>query len=102
MPACAAPAVVRCTRDDLVPRGLSGPWPPRPRHDRRRITGPMIRKTLGVAAAAGLLAVAVAGPVAAQAPEDPLGVVTAQPGEPVVIAGWGVSSGADASLGTDW
>jgi hypothetical protein len=62
----------------------------------------MIRKTLGVAAAAGLLAVAVAGPVAAQAPEDPLGVVTIQPGEPVVIAGWGVSSGADASLGTDW
>jgi branched-chain amino acid transport system substrate-binding protein len=41
-------------------------------------------------------------PVSAQAPEDPLGVVTIPPGEPVVIAGWGVSSGADASLGTDW
>ncbi len=31
----------------------------------------MIRKSLGVFAAAGLLAVAVAGPVSAQAPEDP-------------------------------
>ena len=62
----------------------------------------MIRKTLGVAAAAGLLAVAVAAPVSAQAPEDPLGVVTIPPGEPVVIAGWGVLSGADASLGQDW
>jgi branched-chain amino acid transport system substrate-binding protein len=60
------------------------------------------RKSLGVLAAAGLLAVAVAGPVSAQAPEDPLGVVEIPPGEPVVIAGWGVLSGADASLGQDW
>ncbi len=50
----------------------------------------------------GLLALAAVAPVSAQAPEDPLGVVTIPPGEPVVIAGWGVNSGADASLGTDW
>jgi len=62
----------------------------------------MIRKSLGVAAAAGLLAVAVAAPVSAQAPEDPLGVVTIPPDEPIVIAGWGALSGADASLGQDW
>jgi branched-chain amino acid transport system substrate-binding protein len=61
----------------------------------------MTRKTLGVLAAAGLLAVAVAGPASAQ-PEDPLGVVTIPAGEPIVIAGWGVLSGADASLGQDW
>ena len=62
----------------------------------------MIRKSLGVFAAAGLLAVAVVGPVSAQAPGDPLGVVAIPAGEPVVIAGWGVLSGADASLGQDW
>lgn len=62
----------------------------------------MTRKTLGVIAAAGLLAVAVAGPAAAQAPEDELGVVTIPPGEPIVIAGWGVNTGPNASLGTDW
>jgi branched-chain amino acid transport system substrate-binding protein len=62
----------------------------------------MIRKTLAIAAAAGLLAVAVVAPVSAQAPEDPLGVVEIPPGEPLVIAGWAVLSGADASLGTDW
>jgi branched-chain amino acid transport system substrate-binding protein len=62
----------------------------------------MFRKSLGVFAAAGLLAVAVAGPASAQAPEDPLGVVEIPPGEPVVIAGWGVLSGANASLGQDW
>ncbi len=61
-----------------------------------------MRKSLGVLAAAGLLAVAVAGPVSAQAPEDPLGVVEIPAGEPVVIAGWGVLSGANASLGQDW
>lgn len=63
----------------------------------------MTRKTLSVLAAAGLLAAAFAAPVSAQeAPEDPLGVVTIPPGEPVVIAGWAVLSGADASLGQDW
>jgi branched-chain amino acid transport system substrate-binding protein len=62
----------------------------------------MIKKSLGVFAAAGLLAVAAVAPTAAQAPEDPLGVVTIPEGEPVVIAGWGVLSGADASLGQDW
>ena len=62
----------------------------------------MTRKTLGVLGAAGLLALAAVAPVSAQAPDDPLGVVTIPPGEPVVIAGWGVISGADASLGTDW
>ena len=61
-----------------------------------------MRKSLGVFAAAGLLAVAVGAPVSAQAPEDPLGVVAIPPGEPVVIAGWGVLSGANASLGQDW
>jgi branched-chain amino acid transport system substrate-binding protein len=62
----------------------------------------MMRKSLGVFAAAGLLAIAVVGPVSAQAPEDPLGVVEIPAGEPVVIAGWGVLSGANASLGQDW
>jgi branched-chain amino acid transport system substrate-binding protein len=62
----------------------------------------MTRKTLGVVAAVGLLAVAVAAPTAAQAPDDPLGVVTIPPGEPIVIAGWGVNTGPNASLGTDW
>jgi len=61
-----------------------------------------MRKSLGVFAAAGLLAIAVVGPVSAQAPEDPLGVVEIPAGEPVVIAGWGVLSGANASLGQDW
>ena len=62
----------------------------------------MTRKTLGVLATAGLLAVAVAGPASAQAPDRSLGVVEIPAGEPVVIAGWGVMSGADASLGQDW
>jgi branched-chain amino acid transport system substrate-binding protein len=62
----------------------------------------MTRKTLGVIAAAGLMAVAVAGPAAAQAPEDELGVVTIPPGEPIVIAGWGVNTGPNAALGVDW
>jgi branched-chain amino acid transport system substrate-binding protein len=62
----------------------------------------MTRKTLGIIGAAGLLAAAVAAPAAAQAPEDPLGVVAIPPGEPIVIAGWGVSSGPNASLGQDW
>jgi branched-chain amino acid transport system substrate-binding protein len=62
----------------------------------------MTRKTLGIIGAAGLLAAAVAAPAAAQAPEDPLGVVAIPPGEPIVIAGWGVMSGPNASLGQDW
>jgi branched-chain amino acid transport system substrate-binding protein len=61
----------------------------------------MTRKTLGVFGA-GLLALAAVAPVSAQAPEDPLGVVAIPPGEPVVIAGWGVNSGPNASLGQDW
>jgi branched-chain amino acid transport system substrate-binding protein len=48
------------------------------------------------------LALAVAAPTSAQAPEDPLGVVTIPPGEPIVIAGWGVNTGPNASLGQDW
>jgi branched-chain amino acid transport system substrate-binding protein len=59
-------------------------------------------KTFGIIGAAGLLAVASIGSVAAQVPEDPLGVVEIPAGEPVVIAAWGVLSGADASLGQDW
>jgi branched-chain amino acid transport system substrate-binding protein len=62
----------------------------------------MMRKSLGVFAAAGLLAIAAVAPVTAQAPEDPLGVVEIPSGEPVVIAGWGVLSGPNASLGQDW
>ncbi len=39
----------------------------------------------------------------AQAPkcEDPIGVITIKPGEPIHIACWMVVAGADASLGTD-
>jgi branched-chain amino acid transport system substrate-binding protein len=51
---------------------------------------------------AASLAAALVAPVAAQAPDDPLGVIEIPPGEPIVIAGWGVNSGPDASLGTDW
>jgi branched-chain amino acid transport system substrate-binding protein len=61
----------------------------------------MARRSLSIGSAA-LLAIAIAGPAAAQAPDDPLGVVTIPPGEPVVIAGWGVNTGANASLGQDW
>ena len=33
--------------------------------------------------------------------EDPIGVITIKPGEPIHIACWMVVAGADASLGTD-
>lgn len=59
-------------------------------------------RRLGVLGAAGVLAATMAVPAMAQAPEDPLGVVEIPPGEPIVIYGWGVLSGADASLGQDW
>jgi len=36
-----------------------------------------------------------------EAPQDPLGVVTIPPGEPIHIAFWGVLTGANASLGED-
>ena len=57
----------------------------------------MRRKSFGVIAAAGLLAVAGAAPASAQAP-----VITIQDGEPITIATYGVISGPDASLGQDW
>jgi branched-chain amino acid transport system substrate-binding protein len=62
----------------------------------------MRSKSLGAIGAAAILATALAGPVSAQAPEDPLGVIAIPPGEPVTIATWGVQSGSDASLGLDW
>jgi branched-chain amino acid transport system substrate-binding protein len=49
-----------------------------------------------------LAVAAVAGPTSAQAPDDPLGVVTIPPGEPIVVAGWGVNTGPVADLGQDW
>jgi branched-chain amino acid transport system substrate-binding protein len=62
----------------------------------------MVHKSIRALAAAALLAAALGAPAAAQAPEDPLGVVEIPQGEPIVIAGWGVLSGPDASLGQDW
>ena len=58
----------------------------------------MIRRTIGVLGAAGLLALAGAAPVAAQDSR----VVDIPAGEPITIATYGVLSGADASLGQDW
>jgi len=56
----------------------------------------MLRRSLGVVAAAGLLAT-VAAPVAAQDSK----VVNIPAGEPVTIGVWQVLSGANASLGQD-
>ncbi len=58
-------------------------------------------RKLGIIGAAGALAVTAAMPAFAQAPEDPLGVVTIPAGEPIHIAYWGVLSGADSTLGID-
>jgi len=57
----------------------------------------MRRKSFGVIAAAGLLAVASVAPVSAQGR-----TVEIPAGEPITIATYGVLSGADASLGQDW
>jgi branched-chain amino acid transport system substrate-binding protein len=59
----------------------------------------MNRKSIGVIAAAGLLAVAAVAPTSAQ---DGSRTVEIPNGEPVVIATFGVISGADAVLGQDW
>ena len=59
----------------------------------------MDRKNIGVLAAAGLLAVAGAAPVAAQ---DGSRTVDVPEGEPITIATFGVISGPDAVLGQDW
>lgn len=59
----------------------------------------MNRRTFGVLAAAGLLAVAGAAPVAAQ---DGSRTVDIPEGEPLTIATFGVISGPDAVLGQDW
>lgn len=58
-------------------------------------------RKLGIIGAAGALAISAVAPVAAQAPEDPLGVVSIPAGEPINIGFWGVLSGADGALGTD-
>lgn len=58
-------------------------------------------RKLGIIGAAGALAISATVPVVAQAPEDPLGVISIPAGEPLHIAFWGVLSGADSSLGTD-
>jgi len=58
----------------------------------------MTRKTIGVLAAAGLLAVAATAPASAQDSR----VVNIPAGEPVTIATFGVISGPDAVLGQDW
>ena len=44
---------------------------------------------------------AIAQAKAAPKCEDPIGVVTIKPGEPIHIAAWMVVAGPDASLGTD-
>ena len=63
----------------------------------------MTRKTLGVVAAAGLLAVAVRRTrYPHRRPRTRSASSTIPPGEPIVIAGWGVNTGPNASLGQDW
>jgi branched-chain amino acid transport system substrate-binding protein len=57
----------------------------------------MMRRSLGVIAAAGLLATALAGPVTAQGR-----IVEIPAGEPIVIATWGSLSGTESALGQDW
>jgi branched-chain amino acid transport system substrate-binding protein len=57
----------------------------------------MSKRTIGVLAATGLLAVAGTIPAAAQD-----NVVTIPDGEPIRVATYGVLSGPDASLGQDW
>jgi branched-chain amino acid transport system substrate-binding protein len=59
----------------------------------------MNRRTIGVLASAGLLAVAGAAPAAAQ---DGSRTVDIPEGEPLTIATFGVISGPDAVLGQDW
>ena len=58
----------------------------------------MTRKSIGVLAATGLLAAAIAAPAAAQEGK----VVNIPAGEPITIATYGVISGPDAVLGQDW
>jgi len=65
----------------------------------------MKSRSIAIIGAAGLLALASVSNVLAQgatAPTDPLRVVEVPPGEPLVIATWGVQSGPDAALGQDW
>jgi branched-chain amino acid transport system substrate-binding protein len=62
----------------------------------------MTRNAIRALGASALLIAALGAPTAAQAPDDPLGAVEIPPGEPIVLAGWGVLSGPDASLGQDW
>ena len=54
----------------------------------------VLAAVFGLMAASGL----AAAPVKC---EDPVGVVTIKPGEPIHIACWMVVAGPDASLGTD-
>jgi branched-chain amino acid transport system substrate-binding protein len=58
----------------------------------------MTKRTIGVLAAAGLLAVAGAAPASAQDSR----VVNIPAGEPITIATFGVLSGPDSILGQDW
>lgn len=56
-----------------------------------------MRRSLGAIAMTGVLAAALAAPVAAQGR-----VVTIQAGEPITIGTFGVISGPDSVLGQDW
>jgi branched-chain amino acid transport system substrate-binding protein len=55
---------------------------------------------IGLTAASGFAAAPEKAKTAAKC-EDPVGVVTIKPGEPIHIACWMVVAGGDASLGTD-
>ncbi len=59
----------------------------------------MIRRSIGVLAATALLATAMAAPATAQ---DEFRVVNVRDGDPVVVATFGVLSGANTALGLDW
>ncbi len=59
----------------------------------------MMRRSLGVLAATGLLAAAASAPAAAQ---DESRVVNVPDGDPVKVATFGVLTGANAALGQDW
>ena len=58
----------------------------------------MMRKSLGVLAATGLLATAVAAPAAAQEGRE----VTIAEGDPILIGGYGPMTGPLGFLGLDW
>ncbi len=60
----------------------------------------VLATVIGLIAASGLAAAPEKAKAAVKC-EDPIGVVTIKPGEPIHIACWMVVAGPDASLGTD-